>query len=74
MVCAECHSVEKTLTHSPNVNAPAFATVSATSGMTELALRTWLQTPHPSMPNLRLDDDQKDNVIAYILSLKNATR
>jgi cytochrome c2 len=71
MVCSECHSVEKVQARSPNANAPAFAAVAATSGMTELALRTWLQTPHPTMPNLLLTDDQKDDVIAYLLSLKD---
>jgi mono/diheme cytochrome c family protein len=74
MVCAECHLVEKVQARSPNANAPAFAAVAATPGMTELALRIWFQTPHPTMPNLRLDNDQKDNLIAYILSLKNPAR
>jgi mono/diheme cytochrome c family protein len=74
MVCVECHSVERVQASSPNANAPAFRAVAAAPGMTETALRVWFQTPHPTMPNLRLDDDQKDNLIAYILSLKNTGR
>jgi mono/diheme cytochrome c family protein len=74
MVCAECHAVEKAQTRSPNAMAPAFAVVASTSGMTELALRTWLQTPHPTMPNLVLKADERDDVVAYILSLKNSAR
>ena len=37
--------------------------------MTATALRTWLQTSHPTMPNIVLKADDRDNVIAYILSL-----
>lgn len=74
VACAECHSVESVQARSPNANAPAFAAVATTSGMTELALRTWLQTPHPTMPNLLLKPDERDNVIAYILSLKYVAR
>src|SRR5262245_52639790 len=65
MVCAECHAVDRTQVPSPNSNAPSFASVAGTPGMTELALRTWLQTPHPTMPNLLLKADDRDNVIAY---------
>lgn len=70
MVCAECHAVNADQTRSPNAKAPAFAAVSKTSGMTEMALRTWLQTSHPTMPNLVLKVEERDDVVAYILSLK----
>jgi mono/diheme cytochrome c family protein len=70
MVCAECHAVEKTGAPSPNRNAPPFGTVAATSGMTAMALRTWLQTSHPTMPNIVLNSNERADVIAYILSLK----
>lgn len=74
IICAECHAVERAQAPSPNGNAPPFAAVATTPGITELALRTWLQTPHPTMPNLLLKPDERDNVIAYILSLKNPVR
>ena len=69
-VCAECHAVAKGESRSPNTKAPAFPNVAGTRGMTEMALRVWLQSPHPTMPNLMLAEDEKDDVIAYILSLK----
>jgi cytochrome c2 len=69
-VCAECHAVGKIESRSPNAKAPTFLSVAATRGMTEMALRVWLQSPHPTMPNVMLDADEKDDVIAYILSLK----
>ena len=69
-VCAECHAVRSGETRSPNTKAPTFTSVASTQGMTEMALRVWLQSPHPTMPNLMLDEDAKDDVIAYILTLK----
>ena len=69
-VCAECHAVSNGETRSPNPKAPTFTSVASTPGMTEMALRVWLQSPHPTMPNLMLDEGAKDDVTAYILSLK----
>ena len=39
-------------------------------GMTATALNVWLQTSHPTMPNIVLTETNRDNVIAYITSLK----
>ena len=74
MVCAECHAVETAQAPSPNSDAPAFTSVSRTAGMTAMALRVWLQTSHPTMPNIVLSSEERDNVVAYILSLRRATR
>ena len=74
MVCAECHSVTARPALSPNSNAPAFSTDANTAGMTAMALRTWLQTSHPTMPNIMVRTDDRDNVIAYILSLNNKNK
>jgi hypothetical protein len=38
--------------------------------MSEMALRVWFQSPHPSMPNLVLTERLADDLIAYIMSLK----
>lgn len=69
-VCAECHAVKKGQRVSPHERAPAFELVANTRGMTAMALRVWFQSPHPSMPNLRLTEKVSDDLIAYILSLK----
>ena len=69
-VCAECHAVRKGQRVSPHERAPAFELVANSRGMTEMALRVWFQSPHPSMPNLRLTDKLADDLIAYIMSLK----
>jgi hypothetical protein len=38
--------------------------------MTELALTVWLQSYHPTMPNIVLKQDDLRNVVAYIRSLE----
>jgi mono/diheme cytochrome c family protein len=68
--CAGCHAILKDETESPNPDSPAFAAVAATPGITRTALSVFLQSPHPTMPNLIVAGDDADNLIAYILSLK----
>lgn len=69
-VCSECHAVRGGQRVSPHERAPSFETVANSRGMTEMALRVWFQSPHPSMPNLLLSEKQGDDLVAYILSLK----
>ena len=70
-VCAACHAVLANERHSPLPQAPAFQSVADTPGMTELALSVWLQSSHPTMPNIILEQDDLRNVVAYIRSLKS---
>ena len=69
-VCAECHAVRDGERTSPNTKAPTFTNVANTPGMNAMALEVWFQTPHPTMPNLKFTNEESDNVIAYILSLR----
>lgn len=69
--CANCHSVLPMQTVSPVPGAPAFKAIADTRGMTETALAVWFRTPHPTMPNLIIQGEDMDNVIAYIVSLKS---
>jgi mono/diheme cytochrome c family protein len=70
-VCAQCHGVRKGQRNSPNRAAPSFADIAASPGLTATAVRVWLQSPHSRMPNISIGDEDKDNVIAYMLSLKS---
>jgi mono/diheme cytochrome c family protein len=70
-VCAECHAVERAVAQSPNRAAPSFVSVAETRGMTAMAIRAWLQSAHPTMPNLLVKTEDRDNLIAYILGLKS---
>jgi mono/diheme cytochrome c family protein len=67
-VCAECHGV------APGqpipAAAPTFRAIANTPGMTAMALKVFFRTPHRTMPNLVLSDDERDDLIAYILSLR----
>ena len=67
-VCSVCHgiSAEK----SPLPKATRFREVADRPGMTGTALRVWMETSHPTMPNIVVDKQDMLNVIAYILSLK----
>jgi mono/diheme cytochrome c family protein len=68
-MCAECHAIERGRTRSPNAEAPAFQAIANTPGMSPLALRAFLYSPHRLMPNIVLTRDEADDVIDYILSL-----
>ena len=67
--CSACHGVGRN-ENSRNRAAPSFGDIAASAGLTATAIRVWLQSPHATMPNIRLNDEDKDNVIAYLLSLK----
>ena len=69
--CVECHNVLNSTAPSPNGDAPPFRTVANTPGMTITALTVWSRTSHPSMPNLVIAPPEMDNLIAYILSLRD---
>jgi mono/diheme cytochrome c family protein len=69
-VCVECHDVAAGGEISPNPDAPSFQSVADTTGMSARALAVWLQSSHPTMPNLIIKPDDMDNVIAYIMSLR----
>ncbi|HEY7669088.1 MAG TPA: c-type cytochrome [Hyphomicrobium sp.] len=69
-VCAECHDVEAKGEISPNPDAPSFQQVADTPGMSARALAVWMQTSHPTMPDLIIKPEDMDNVIAYIMSLR----
>jgi mono/diheme cytochrome c family protein len=69
-VCSECHAVRRGERVSPHERAPAFQVVADAPGMSEMALLVWFQSPHPSMPNLLIKAQESDDLVAYILSLK----
>ena len=69
-ICAACHAVLPNEQISPLPQATTFQSIADTPGMTELALTVWLQSSHPTMPNIVLEPDDMRNVIAYIRSLE----
>ncbi len=69
-LCADCHAIDDVAAVSPNKAALPFSRAANTSGMTAIALSAWLQTIHPTMPNIMLNTDTADDIIAYIVSLR----
>jgi mono/diheme cytochrome c family protein len=67
-VCSGCHGISAE--DSPLPKATRFREVADRPGMTGTALRVWMETYHPTMPNIVVDQNDMLNVIAYILSLK----
>jgi hypothetical protein len=55
---------------SPNSRSPTFVELANTPGMTAMALTVALTTPHAGMPMFVPTADERENIIAYILSLK----
>ena len=69
--CSQCHAIRKGQLLSPNLKAPTFAELATAPGMTSAALTVTLTTPHAGMPMFILSPEQRQNIIAYILSLKS---
>ena len=70
-VCAECHNVLRSDAPSSNPLAPPFKKIANTPGMSITALTVWSRTSHPTMPNLIIEPNDMDDLIAYILNLKD---
>jgi len=69
--CKGCHAIEPRTGGTPAA-APDFAAVANQPSTTELALKVFLRSTHPSMPNLVLTPEQTDAIVSYILSLKRS--
>jgi mono/diheme cytochrome c family protein len=69
-VCSACHQVGPVPTPQPeNSNAPSFIDISRMSSTNELAIKVFLRTSHPTMPNIMLDQEEADSVAGYIVGL-----
>ncbi|HYM02383.1 MAG TPA: c-type cytochrome [Stellaceae bacterium] len=68
--CATCHAIEAGETEGFLAKVPAFQALADQTSTTELSLRAFLQTPHPTMPNIKLEPADTDALVAYILSLR----
>jgi mono/diheme cytochrome c family protein len=68
--CAQCHATRKGEPLSPHLKAPTFVKLATTPGMTAVALNVALITPHAGMPMFMFSTEEREDIIAYILSLK----
>jgi mono/diheme cytochrome c family protein len=68
--CSSCHATRRGQPLSPNGRAPTFVQLATAPGMTSAALTVALTTPHAGMPMFMFSTDEREDIIAYILSLK----
>ncbi|AMN38496.1 cytochrome c552 [Rhodoplanes sp. Z2-YC6860] len=66
-VCSECHSVEPE-TAGTGKFAPDFTVIAGRRSARWL--RTFLDRQHVRMPNLEFDGSFKDDLVAYVMSLR----
>lgn len=69
--CSGCHIVASGQAAGASDSAPPFAEIAKDPAETPERLRGWLSQPHPTMPDLMLSRSQNDDLVAYILSLKD---
>jgi mono/diheme cytochrome c family protein len=66
--CSTCHDGEGK-PRNPQ-QGPSLAAVAAMPSTTSISLHAFLMTPHADMPNYRLTTREIDDVVTYILSLR----
>ena len=69
-VCAACHAIPGGAPPIGVAGARPFAALAADPAVTGLTLHAYLRTQHPPTPTFVLDEEQLNDVIAYILSLR----
>ena len=71
--CSACHVVEAEQQRIPKriFIEPSFRNIANRPGMTATALRVFLKTSHPKMPNPIVTPEQMSDVIVYILSFRS---
>jgi cytochrome c len=67
--CGSCHQLGPAGTP-PRADAPGLPQVAQLPSTTALALRVFLRTSHADMPNIQISPADTDDLVAFILSLK----
>lgn len=68
--CANCHVVERTSAAASANGLPTFPAIAASPRTTPELLRATMSAQHGRMPDLQLTKRQQDDLIAYIVSLR----
>jgi mono/diheme cytochrome c family protein len=70
--CTECHAIEARPARSISpAGAPSFLAVANDKTTTGLGLGVFLITPHATMPNIIIGEQDRQDIVAYIMSLRN---
>jgi mono/diheme cytochrome c family protein len=68
-ICGNCHEISPTMSPRTAVG-PKFEDIANLPSTTALSLRAFLLSNHKRMPNFIISKADTDDVVAYILSLK----
>jgi mono/diheme cytochrome c family protein len=68
--CSNCHVVDRKTQSATSTGAPSFPAIAQMKSVTPMGLSVFLQTPHTRMPDLHLTRAETDDLIAYIVSLR----
>ena len=69
-VCSECHWAAEDQFLIPESEAPSFFEIAENPARTATSIKVFLQTPHRTMPNLILTPEETDDIVAYIMELR----
>ena len=69
-LCANCHQIDFQQPKAA-ARAPGFVQIAKMPSTTGLALNVFLRTSHDVMPNYILSRQDSDDIVAFILSLKD---
>lgn len=67
--CSGCHVVDPRESRESDA-LPTFAAIAARPSATAMSLHAFLEMPHGRMPDLKLSGQQINDVVAYILTLR----
>lgn len=71
-LCVNCHIIEHGGQQDQvTVGIPSFMAIANKAEQTNSKLRSFIRHPHPPMPSVELSEHELDNIVAYILSLKD---
>ncbi len=70
-LCSACHAIPGQGPALEAPSAPPFPALAADPAVTGLTLHAYLRTLHPPTPTFVLNEAQLNDVIAYILSLRD---
>lgn len=68
--CRGCHAIESAAVNTTKP-APDFVAVANMPSTTELSLKVFLRSNHRSMPNFIIRQNDIEDIVTYILSLKH---
>jgi len=71
-LCVNCHIIEHGGQQDQvTVGIPSFMAIANKTEQTNSKLRSFIRNPHPPMPSVELGEHELNNIVAYILSLKD---